>query len=226
MPFDNISICAIVPVRSGSKRVINKNIRPFAGTSLLEIKIRQLLDVNFIDQIYVSSDADEMLKIAVSKGCRALKRPEHLASDTVPMSEVYTHLAENVNEQIVVFTHVTNPLCPSSAYMRAIETYFERSGIHDSLTTVSDVKDFLYLDGKPLNFDPGNKPRSQDLPDIIKLNHAISVASRELMISERNIFGKFPIHMRLSQKEALDIDTELDFFIAESLFKRIELSGK
>ena len=220
MPSENSSFCAIIPVRAGSKRVPNKNIRSFADTNLLALKIRQLLSVEMLSAIYVSSDSDEMLSLADSIGCIALKRPDEYSNDTVPMSEVYAYLASEVGEDVVVFTHVTNPLCRADAYSAAINTYGTRAPEYDSLTTVSDVKDFLYWDGKTVNFDPKNKPRSQDLPDIVKLNHAISIAPKELMIREKNIFGANPYLMKLTDIQAFDIDTELDFEVAEFLFRR------
>lgn len=217
MHLENKKICAIVPVRAGSKRVVNKNIRSFAGSTLLQRKINQLKALSEIETVYVSSDSPEMLKIAEASRCVALERPVEFASDFVPMSEVYKHLAESVKEALVLFTHVTNPFCDSVSYRAAIDQFLSLKDKYDSLTTVTNVKDFLYWDGKPVNFDPKSKPRSQDLPNIVKLNHAISIAPRDLIIREKNIFGPSPFLMSLSDMEAFDIDTELDFKIAECL---------
>lgn len=224
MPTD--SLCAMIPVRAGSKRVENKNLRPFAGSSLLEIKIRQLQAVEDLGPIYVSSDSVGMLNVAADLGATPLERPVELASDSVPMSDVYAFLAGSVAEHTIVFTHVTNPMCGPEVYQRAIRAYGSRDPRHDSLTTVSDVKEFLYWDGKPVNFDPRAKPRSQDLPDIVKLNHAVSIAPAQLMIDQKNLFGEAPILMTLDGLEAFDIDTELDFEVAEFLYERWVSGGR
>ncbi|MDA7496616.1 acylneuraminate cytidylyltransferase family protein [Akkermansiaceae bacterium] len=221
MQFKNENICAIIPVRAGSKRVVNKNIRSFAGSNLLQRKINQLKAVSKIEAIYVSSDSPEMLEIAETSGCVAIERPAEFALDLVPMSEVYKHLGELVKEPIVLFTHVTTPLCGEASYRAAISQFLNLKDEYDSLTTVTNVKDFLYWDGEAVNFDPKSKPRSQDLPNIVKLNHAISIAPRELMIQEKNIFGHCPFLMPLTDFEAFDIDTELDFEIAEYLATRL-----
>lgn len=181
------------------------------------IGVNQLKAVSEIEAIYVSSDSSEMLEIAKSSGCVALERPAEFASDSIPMSEVYKHLAGSVKEAIVLFTHVTNPLCGEASYCAAISQFLNLKDEYDSLTTVTNVKDFLYWDGEAVNFDPKSKPRSQDLPNIVKLNHAISIAPRELMIQEKNIFGPCPFLMPLTDVEVFDIDTELDFEIAEFL---------
>jgi len=213
-------IHAVFPVRAGSKRVVNKNVRPFAGTTLLELKVRQLLEVKEIASVYVSSESVEMLALAEKAGAIPLPRDAAFATDDVPMSKVYAHIADHLPEGDVLFTHATNPLCASDAYSRCIRAYRKLSGEYDSLTTVQDVKDFLYLDGKAMNFDPQNKPRSQDLPNIVKLTHAVSICPRSVMIKNENIFGVSPFFITLSDLASFDIDTMLDFSVAEILYQK------
>jgi len=214
------SINAVFPVRSGSKRLVNKNIRPFAGSTLLEIKIRQLLDTSGIDGVYVSSESSGMLALAEKAGAIPLLRAPEFATDSVPMTDVYAHVAEQMPEGDILFTHATNPLCGAAAYARCIQAYRDRGPDYDSLMTVRDVKDFLYLDGEALNFDPARKPRSQDLPDIVKLTHAVGILPRGLMIECRNMMGRRPLLFRQSEIESVDIDNEMDFEVAEFLYQR------
>ena len=221
MAMKSDNLCAIIPVRSGSKRVPNKNIRPFAGTSLLEIKIRQLQYVMSPKNIYVSTDCGYCANTAAALGVNVQWRPAEFASDTVSMSDVYKYLAESVPQEHILFTHVTNPICTEIEFRDAISTYNNLFPQYDSLTTITPVKDFMYWpDGKPLNFDPLNKPRSQDLPAIFKLNHAISILPRSLMIEQKNIVGKNPFWMEISNTAATDIDTFLDFEIAQFLYQQ------
>lgn len=213
-----MDITAIIPVRSGSKRVKNKNLAPFAGSSLLEIKIHQLKCCSSISKIIVSSDDKCMLEVADNMGVMAIKRDSFYASDTVPMSEVYAYMAKQVTNPFVLLTHVTSPLIDASRYEAAINDFINMPTPYDSLITVSPVKEFLMQDGKPLNFDPKKKPRSQDLPNIVKLNHAISILPTQTMIIEKSCTGNFPYCLELSDLESIDIDTPLDFEIAEYLY--------
>lgn len=212
-------IHAVFPVRAGSKRVVNKNIRPFAGSTLLEIKVRQLLAVDGLAGVYVSSECGEMLDLAEKAGAIPLPREAALATDDIPMTEVYARIAEQMPQGDVLFTHATNPLCGTESYHRCIQAYLEMPEEFDSLTTVRDVKDFLYLDGKALNFNPDKKPRSQDLPNIVKLTHAVSILPRTLMISQKNLMGLKPLLMRQNDVECIDIDNEIDFVIAEFVYR-------
>jgi CMP-N,N'-diacetyllegionaminic acid synthase len=218
MPNDKLNgLCGLVPVRAGSKRVINKNLRPFAGTDLLSLKVEQLLGLGALDAVYVSSDSEEMLERSAALGAVPLRRPAEFCTDEVPMSDVYAQMASQVEQGHILFTHVTNPFCGVGHYREAIAEYYDLPEANDSITSVSDVKAFLYFEGKPMNFDAQKKPRSQDLPEIVKLNHAISIAPRDLMMRQKNIFGVRPKFIKLDDRAAFDIDTELDFKIAEFL---------
>ena len=85
---------AVVPVRKGSQRVPNKNIKKFADSSLLEIKINQLLRVDLFEEIIVSSDSDEMLALAKDLGVETHRREEKYSRSGTPMREVYSHIAQ------------------------------------------------------------------------------------------------------------------------------------
>lgn len=84
----------------------------------------------------------------------------------------------------------------------------------------------MWLDGKPINYDPLNAPNSQDLPNVVALNFGVTVVSREDLIKNRNIIGKHPKFVITSDIEAIDIDTPLDFYIAEQIYKKTVLQNK
>jgi CMP-N-acetylneuraminic acid synthetase len=211
---------ALIPVRKGSQRVRGKNVRPFCGSSLLEIKIEQLKRIEAIDEICVNSDCDSMLSIARDLGATPIKRQDHFASNEVPMNEVWRHLAENMDCTDVLYTNVTNPLILDATYTSMINEYkrikLERS--YDSITSVHTVQEYLWHKNKSVNYDSSSHPRSQDLPNYYGLNFAISIIPRSLMIKRKNIVGNefFPFY--LDKIQSIDIDDEMDFKIAQSLY--------
>ncbi len=69
-----MKIKALVAVRSGSVRVQNKNIKPFAGSTLLDLKLQQLKRIPNLDGVVVNSNSDEMLDIAGKYGCETVKK--------------------------------------------------------------------------------------------------------------------------------------------------------
>ncbi len=84
----------------------------------------------------------------------------------------------------------------------------------------------MWLDGKPVNYDPLNAPNSQNLPDVVALNFGTTVIRREDLILNHNIIGKHPKFVLTSDIEAIDIDTPLDFYLAEQIYQRTILEGK
>ena len=212
-------IKALVAVRSGSMRVQNKNIRPFAGSTLLEVKLAQLKRIKGLDGIIVNSNDDTMLEIATRMGCETVKRDQYYASNSVSMSEVYKNMAENCDCDVIAYINVTNPLIKDETIEKAIEAYKNMTGF-DSLNSAHLVKEFMFLDNMPVNYDLKNQPRSQDLPDYYALNFAISIISREKMIACKNVVGDKPWIYGIDEIEATDIDNPIDFEFAEFVFKK------
>ena len=132
-------IKALIPVRAGSQRVPKKNIREFAGSSLLEIKINQLKRISGIDEVVVNSDCDRMLELADRCGATAIQREPFFASNKVPMNHVWCHLAESIECDDIIYTNCTNPLVKDESYFKAIEQYLSLPEGYDSLTTVNTI---------------------------------------------------------------------------------------
>ena len=212
-------IKALIPVRSGSTRVKNKNVRPFAGTTLLELKIRQMMRIKELDGVVVNSNDDEMLELARQCGAETIKRDEYLATSTVPINEVYEDIARHFDADVMVYSNCTNPLVLDTSISDAIKTYMNLDSRYDSLNTAHLIKEFLWLDGKAVNYDPEAMPRSQELPNILALNFAVNIIKRDDILKAKSIVGHNPYLYPISQTEATDIDNEIDFEFAEFYYK-------
>ena len=105
-----MKIKALISVRSGSVRIKNKNIAPFAGSSLLEIKVRQMLRIPELDSVVVNSNSEEMLQRAQRLGAETVKRDEYYATNEVSPNELYENMAQNMKADVVVYTNCTAPL--------------------------------------------------------------------------------------------------------------------
>lgn len=211
---------ALIMVRSGSQRVKNKNFKPFAGSNLLEIKINQMKRIKSIDGIVVNSNDDEMLEFAKRLGCETIKRDPYFATDEISPNELYVNLAETFPADVVVFANTTSPLVKDETFEKTISEYFNKRDKYDSLNTGHLIKEFLWLNGKAINYLPSKKPRSQDLPDIVSLDSAVNVISKERMIECKNFVGKNPNIYIIDNIEGLEIDYPIDFDFAEFVFKK------
>jgi len=233
-----MKIVAVIPIRSGSQRVKDKNLRQFGDTSLMELKIKNLLQVPEINQVIVNTNSDDAIDIVkqivrksedVGEKCRLTyqRREEYYASSQCSGSEFFQHLGEVTDTDIFVYAPCTSPFIKPETISRCIKTFLVESGKNcDCVSTVSSIKEFLWLDCKAINYDPKHAPNSQDLPNVVALNFGCTVTSREDLIRNSNIIGKNPKFVIDSDIEAFDIDTPLDFYIAEQLYIKTQIEGK
>lgn len=217
-------ITAVIPVRKGSQRVKDKNLRPFAGTTLLDNKIQMLLKVEEIDEIVINTNSEAAIELVETDyegtKVRAQRREEYYASSECSGSEFFKHLGEVTDTDIFVYAPCTSPFVKPETVSACIEKFLNR-GEHDCVSTVSSVKEFMWMNGKALNYDPLNAPNSQNLPNIVALNFGTTVIGRDDLILNHNIIGKTPDFVITSDIEAIDIDTPLDFYIAEQIYQKL-----
>lgn len=226
-----MKITAVIPIRSGSQRVVNKNLRPFINTTLMEYKIDMLLKVPELDFIIVNTNSQEAIDIVTQKYQRTgrlmwYKREEYYASSQCSGSEFFCHLGEVTDTDIFVYTPCTSPFIKPETISKCIQTYLEKWTVHDCVATVSAVKEFMWLNGNPLNYNPLYAPNSQDLPNVVALNFGATVISKYDLVRNKNIIGKCPLFIQTSEIESIDIDTELDFYIAEQIYRKTVLESK
>jgi len=209
----------MVPVRGGSQRVPQKNTRPFANTTLLGLKLEILTRVSGLDDIVVTTDSNECMAIARAFGVSVHERDPYFAGSDVTNDQHWQHIAEITPGDIVFMTQVTNPLVRRSTHEKALQTYMEAYSQFDSLNSVTMEKKFLWGKDAPLNYSADKTPKSQDLPEIVSLNFAITIINRELMRRKGNVVGERPKFLQLDRLESIDIDDQLDFDIAEYIYK-------
>ena len=213
-------ISAVITVRKNSQRVKNKNFKRFAGKNLLIHKIEVLKKIKEIDNIIINTDSDKAIKIAKNLKVNFFKREPYFASSKCPNSEFWANVAKNTNSKYIMFTHCTDPHVKKSTYQNFLKTFKKLKHKYDSFNSVSEVKEFLINKNKPINFNFSKAPNSQDLPDIIKLNFAISILTTKLMYKKKSLVGNKPYFIKLNNIEGFDINTPLEFKFAEYMFKK------
>lgn len=210
-------ITAVIPIRKGSQRVKDKNLRRFANSTLLELKIDVLKASSIFDDIIVNTDSEEAIEIAISKGVSYHKREAYYASSECSGGEFFEHLAQVTDTDIFAYCPVTSPFITVTTIIKAVDAFFANTA-HDTVATVSEVKEFLWQDNEPLNYSREKSPNSQDLPDIYALNFGITITDKQSLLANKNIIGADPKFIVTSDIESLDIDTPLDFYLAEKIY--------
>jgi len=215
-------IVALVPMRHHSERVPGKNYRIIAGKPLYGYIIETLLACPEINQIVVNTDSS-VIEDGISDqypSVKLIQRPSHLCGDRVPMNEILLYDIDQVPADFYLQTHSTNPLLHAETISRAIQTFLadrERT----SLFSVTRVQTRLWSeDSKPLNHNPKELLRTQDLPPVYEENSCIYLFNRSTLIESKNRLGESPRLFEIDHSEAWDIDNELDMVIVESLLER------
>lgn len=216
-------LAALVPMRHSSERVPGKNYRPMAGKPLYSYIIETLQTCKGIDVIVVDTDSPIIMQ-GLRDGypeVRVLERPEKLRGGMVSMNEIIKHDISQIEAEFYLQTHTTNPLITADTINRAIDTFLSAQPSNDSLFTVTRVQTRLWSqEGEPINHDPRELIRTQDLPPIYEENSCLYIFSGQIFLERNNRLGHNPLMFEIDRKEALDIDEELDFDIAEDLIKR------
>ena len=213
---------AIIPARSGSRRLPNKNIAPFNGKNLLTWKISQLNQVPKIQDIIVSSDSDEILKMAKNAGVKIHKRtPEYCDEKTRSFGEVVQNICQNIVGENILWASCTSPLVQPEDYSQAIIKYFEGLELgYDSLMSVRPFQNYIWDESGPINYELGIKHvPSQELDNLYLITNGILIAPRQKMIEWSYFFGSNPYKYYLSKLKSIDIDDQLDLDIANAWLK-------
>ena len=214
------TIAAIVPMRHASQRVPGKNYRAFAGKPLFHRIIEQLLACSKITRVIIDTDSETILDDARRHfpTVKLLRRPAHLCADTLPMNDVLLNVMEQVEAEFYIQTHCTNPLLSSSTIGRAIDQFLAHYPAYDSLFSVTRMQTRLW-DGlaRAINHNPSILLRTQDLPPVYEENSCLYLFRKSTLAECHNRIGQRPLMFEIDRMEAIDIDEEHDFHVAELL---------
>jgi N-acylneuraminate cytidylyltransferase len=227
------TIAFFLPTRKGSERVKNKNTRPFADVEdgLMGNKISQLVQSRRIDEIIVSSNDEDCMRIAQKyhdSRIRICERPEYLCTSQTNLQDLIMYVPTITSADHILWGHVTTPIIGAEEYDKAIERYFAslEEG-YDSLVGVKELRNFLLNhDGKIINNTTNIPwPRTQDLETLYEINHTMFIASRKVYEEKKNRLGDHPYLYVMNELLSFDIDWEDDFKIAEMIYAYMKNNG-
>lgn len=219
-----MKVIALLPMKAHSERVPDKNIKNFCGRPLYHAVLTTLLQSKYVAKVIINTDSDIIRKDAAKHFERVeiIDRPKELQGDLVPMNDIIAHDLSRTDGEHFLQTHSTNPLLSRPTIDRAIETYFENPRKIDSLFSITRLQTRLYWkDGSPINHNPKELLRTQDLPPVYEENSNLYIFSKNSFANagSRRI-GLKPMMFEIDKLEAVDIDEPEDWEIAEVLYKR------
>lgn len=212
---------AMVPIKLNSERVKEKNLRPFYdGKPLVQFILEALVKSEKIDEVYVYC-SNERIKDYLIDGVKFLQRPEFLDGNTSNCNDIIREFMKEVDADYYVVSHATAPFTRTESIDRCIDAVVEDNE-YDSAFTVDKIQTFMWEKGKPLNFDPSNFPRTQDLEPIYMETSGAFVFSKEVFKTYNRRIGVTPCLVEVEPIESCDIDTEYDMTVAQALYKYLK----
>lgn len=229
----NYKFLAIIPARSGSKGIKNKNIVGVNGKPLIYYSINEALKSNYISDVIVSTDSEEIAKIAKNLGAKVpFMRPSFLATDTSKTIDTVIYSIEKLTEigqeyDYVVLLQPTQPLRRSWHIDEAIELIINKK--ETSLVSVSKVKEHPILIRKIDNngyiknlLNEGSTKRRQEFEDFYKVNGAIYINKIDENLTRNTSLNDNKLAYIMDEKYDLDIDEPNDLYLAKIMLNDIE----
>lgn len=225
-------VVALVPARGGSKGVPDKNVQPLDGKPLVGWPIDVAKGTDAVDRVIVSTDDDRIAETAREFGAEVLERPPELAEDDSLVVDTVRHAveelaAEGETAQYMVLLEPTSPLRVPRDVERCLDRLSAEADL-DSVATFTDAeinphRTWRLRDGdRPEPFIPGADPwvPRQELPEAFQLNGAVYAFDVDAVTDEgiSLLFGTAGAVL-MPPERSVDIDTEVDFAIAEAILE-------
>lgn len=219
-----MKVIALLPMKGHSERVPGKNFKMLGHKPLFRWMLDTLSRSERIEQIIINTDAaSELTESGLTPGeggdAKVLlrNRRAELVGDMISMNLVIADDIENIEADLYLMTHVTNPFISLKTIESAIQS-FEKNPSADSLFAVNQFQTRFYkVNGDPINHDPDNLIRTQDLEPWYEENSCLYLFTRSSFAATQARIGKAPILFETPRLESVDIDEPEDWSLAEAL---------
>lgn len=207
-------VVAFVPAKGQSDRIANKNTVILDGEHLFKRKLRQLLECELIDEVYLDTESHDLVELASDLDVKVLERDPALASNKTDGHALFANECKQVEADIYVQSLCTSPFITEDTLSRALKMLIEDEKA-DSLVAVQRRKQYCWVDGRPA-YGEGKIPNSVDLDETVIESMGLYMVKRTGTTPDKR-FGKTPILFELTEEEAVDLNWPADLALAERI---------
>lgn len=202
---------AFVPIKLNSQRLPHKNILPISGHPLCWHICNTLNQIAGIDEVYVFC-SDETVKNYIPKETKLLIRDKNLDKDEVKGFEIYMAFIQQIHADIYLLAHTTSPLIKAVSIQNALNHVLD--GSNDSAFSAQRIQTFAWFQGKPVNYNINDVPRTQDMEPLYIETSAFYIFRKEIFTKYQRRIGLKPYIQVVTDIEAIDIDEKEDYEFA------------
>jgi len=207
---------AFIPIKLNSQRLPHKNLLPIANQPLCWHICNTLNHVKGLEDVYVYC-SDPLVQKYIPKGTKFLQRPKWLDGDHIKGFDIYKEFINTVEADVYVLAHTTSPFIKIDSCQKALDRILD--GSHDSAFSAERIQTFAWYQGKPINYDLNDVPRTQDMEPIWIETSAFFMFKKEVFTVHNRRIGFKPYIQEVSGIEAVDIDEKKDYDLACLLAK-------
>lgn len=212
---------AFVPLKAHSERVPGKNFKLLGTKPLYLWIVTTLMKIPEITGITIDTDSDDIAlwKLDENPRIEIKKRSPNLIGDFVSMNEIIWDYLATASENEILMTHATNPFLSQNTIEKAVGEYHDqKKNGYDSLFSVSPIQGRLFdINGAPINHDPSNLIRTQDLETIYLENSCLYLFDKAAFLKNHARIGAKPYLLPIPAIDSIDIDTKEEWDLAQKI---------
>lgn len=210
-----MKVVAFLPVKGKSERIENKNIKLLDGKPLFLHTLEKLTRCDFIDEVYLDSESDEIFSLASEVQCNHFRRDESLASNRTDGNKLFLNQVKHVEADIYIQILCTSPFIEPETILEGVEI-LKKNNRYDSVVLTRREKLYTWNnDTMQPHYDKNNIPNSFTLPDTIIETMGLYIVRRETALETNRRIGNKPYLLSAKPIEALDVNYPEDFQLAE-----------
>lgn len=210
---------AIILARGGSKGIPKKNIFPLNNKPLIYYSINTCLKIKEIDEVWVSTDCEEIKSKSIEFGAKVIDRPEHLSTDFSNCEDAIIDFSNKVQYDVLCFVQCTSPLTVPEDIQQGINNV-KNLGFDSSFSVCEEPHSFKWNENvQPIGWEPLKRPRRQDMEKVYLENGAFYITTRQQFMNSKNRYGGKIKFVEMPFSRSFQIDTLDELKIIEKIMK-------
>lgn len=212
-----MKVVAFLPAKGTSSRIESKNMKLLNGKPLFLHTLEKLLECDFIDEVYLDSEADEILNYAKYLKYIPLKRDPALADNNTDGHQMFYNEVKQVEADIYIQILCTSPFITPNTIKKGVEI-LKNNGEFDSVILVKKEKEYLWENNQP-TYDKFHIPNSNTLPDTIIESMGLYIVRRESALRTKMRYGDNVYMLTADAVETIDVNYPDEFRLAEYIMR-------